>query len=45
MKRLTQEQRDVIENKIMSIHYKMSLLRKKEDKLMKRLEEANNETS
>jgi hypothetical protein len=41
MKRLTQDQREVIENKIMSITYKISLLRKKEDKLRKRLEEAN----
>jgi hypothetical protein len=41
MKRLSQEQREVIENKIMSIHYKMSLLRKKEDELRNKLEEAN----
>lgn len=40
-RKLTDDQREVIENKIMSIHYKMGLLQKKERELEKRLEEDN----
>ena len=40
-RRLTQEQREDIEDKLMNISYRMDKLREKERELMKRLEEGN----